>query len=99
MKIVCKYCFRGQPEADCGDTIWSFIANSAEISCTKDGDAVLVAAIYKGEEIPLVELGIGLWRDKLGIGERLALYAARSKSHYASRIEAFRKVNFRWVGE
>jgi hypothetical protein len=99
MKVVCRHTFNGAPELDQARTIWSFIAGSDRISCVLDGDAVQVAAIYRGEEVPLAEVGRGLWRKRGILAEVLASYAAYSGDGYRSRLKVFAQKDIEWIGD
>lgn len=99
MKVTCIFTFPGQPELDVGRTLWSFISASDEIRCVMDGDAIGVAVLYRNEEVPLAEVGIGLWRKREALAEVLASYAAYSGENYRSRLKVFRQKNIVWLGD
>lgn len=99
MRITCPFTFKGQPEGDRGATIWSFIANAEKLCCVIDGDAIQVAAITGRSETPLVDVGIGLWRQRGALGEVLAQHAARSGEQYRSRLNVFASKPIEWLGE
>ena len=99
MKITCAFTFPGQPGLDAGRTIWSFISSAEEIRCVMDGDAIGVAVLYRNEEVPLAEVGIGLWRNREGLAETLASFAAYSAENYRNRLATFRQKNLVWLGD
>jgi hypothetical protein len=99
MRVVCRHTFKGAPELDQAMTIWSFIAGADRISCVLDGDAVQVAAIYRGEEVPLVEVGLGAWRNRGVLAQILASYAAYSGDGYRSRRRVFAQKDIEWIGD
>ena len=99
MKVTCIFTFPGQPELDVGRTLWSFICASDEIRCVMDGDAIGVAVLYRNEEVPLAEVGIGLWRNREVLAEIFASYAAYSGENYRSRLKVFRQKNIVWLGD
>jgi hypothetical protein len=98
MKIVCPYTFKGLPELDTGRTLWSFIANADKLSCVLDGDAIQVAAIKCLAEVPLVEVGVGLWHKHHELGEVVASFAAFNGESYRSRVRLFANKPITWLG-
>jgi hypothetical protein len=99
MKAVCRRTFNGEPELDQSRTIWSFIAAADRISCVLDGDAVQVSAIYRGEEVPLAEVGRGAWRKRGVLAEVLAGYATHGGDSYRSRLKVFAQKDIDWIGD
>ena len=99
MQILCRYGFVDQPELDVGRTIWSFIAGAEKLSCVSDGSMFQVAAISGSQEVPLAEVGIGLWRKRGVLAEVLAGYAPSNRDNYRARIKTFSEKTIAWLGD
>jgi hypothetical protein len=97
MEIICPYTFKGQPEPFAGRTIWSFISNAERLSCIRDGDRIQVAAIVGGDEVPLAEVGLGLWRRHADLGDVLAKFAAFDARAYRERVRLFAGKLVTWL--
>ncbi|MEX3984149.1 hypothetical protein AB4Y45_34920 [Paraburkholderia sp. EG287A] len=98
MNIVCRQIFKGQPELDMGRTIWGFIGAADRISCVMDGDAIQVAAIKGVDEVPLAEVGVGLWQKPRDLGDVLASFAAWDGHAYRARLQLFASKPVTWLG-
>lgn len=99
MRITCTHVFKGQPELDAATTLWAFIASADKLTCVVDGDAVQVAAVRGIDEIPLAEVGLGLWHKRGVLGEVLASHAARSGEQYRNRLKVFAGKSIEWMGD
>lgn len=97
MKIVCPCTHLGKDGPDKGSSLWGYIEDAERLSCVVDGDAVLVAAQQCGEEVPLAEVGIGLWRNRTALGETLASFAAFDGNLYHSRLRVFAGKPITWL--
>jgi hypothetical protein len=97
MEITCPYTFKGQPEPFAGRTIWAFISDAERLSCIRDGDCIQVAAIVGGDEVPLAEVGLGLWRKRTDLGDVLASFAAFDASAYHERCRLFARKPVSWI--
>lgn len=81
-----------------GDALWSAIARAERIRCVLDGDAVAVAAVIAGEEVPLAELGARLWRSPHALGSRLAHAGGASRALFLERERTFARKDIDWLG-
>ncbi|MBK3779858.1 hypothetical protein G3A43_06295 [Paraburkholderia aspalathi] len=98
MKVVCPCTFNGQQEPDTGRALWRYIEDAERLSCVLDGDAVQVAAVTGQEEVPLAEVGIGLWRKRQSLGDVLAQHAVHNGDVYRSRVKLFAGKPITWLG-
>lgn len=97
MKIVCPCTYLGKDGPDHGASLWGYIKDAERLSCVVDGDVVLVAAQRSGEEVPLAEVGIGLWRNRTALGETLASFAAFKGHLYDTRVQLFVGKPITWL--
>jgi hypothetical protein len=97
MKILCPVTVNGRPQRDVGIAMWAHIARADSLSCVQDGDCIRVAALCGGTEIPLAEVGYGLWRRKGDLGELLASKAAMNPDVYRARCRQFAGKAITWI--